>query len=153
MFYLRKYERAITYLIILILFILMFFFSGCCRPAFKSVIFTQIDTIYINPDIDTIRIEKEYKIKKDSIVFDTIKIENEFSKVTIFPVHGKIKAELISKPFQIEIKASKKQEITQYKTITNKKLIGYCIMSFFAGIFITGFAMLIIYIKEKYGRS
>lgn len=120
-YFIMRYGQIILF-VALIIFIVSTC-SGCCHSKILTQTTTEIDTVFINPVIDTIKILKEYQIKKDTLIFDTINIENKFSKVKIFPVNGKIEVELVSKPFETVLKASKTIIQKEVKQNNNGKFL------------------------------
>lgn len=140
-----RYEKTIKLLLLLfgiILFLILA--SGCAVVKRTTETKVQIDTVYVNSVIDTIRIEKEYKIKKDSLIFDTIRAENNFSKIKIYPSAGKIKVEFLSKPFEIKIHAVKSEKI---KSVEREKKISlitkakYIFLGFAVGVILTAISL------------
>jgi len=106
-------------LFIVLLSVLSLFTFSCSTVKTTTQTTTVIDTIYINPVIDTIKVFKEYKIEKDTLIFDTIRVENKFSKVKVFKAGGKIEVQLISKPFETVLHATKTENKTVKKPVRN----------------------------------
>lgn len=113
------YKNGQIILFIIIICCLIFFTFGCSTVKTTTQTTTVIDTVYINPVIDTVKVFKKYKIEKDTLIFDTIRAENKFSKVRVFPVNGKIEVELISKPFETVLQATKTENKTIKQPIKN----------------------------------
>lgn len=147
-------NRNLYLIILYILFgIFLTLCSGCCsskKLITETVI--KIDTIYTNPIIDTVYKEKPIFIVNDSIVFDTLKTENEFSKAVVYVDNNRIKVQLSSKPFEVKIQGLqtiKSKSVIKENKHNILKIIVYCFFSFLSGMSLAGFMFLHIYEKNK----
>jgi len=121
--YYKNEVKIFTYGFIIFFIILCIVFTSCRT----SKIITQtkvetkysIDTVIVNKNINTVSV-----VHDSVLVHDTIKVENQFSKVKVFNSSGKLKVELTSKPFitpvKIDVvKTEEKKEVARTVTKTS----------------------------------
>lgn len=136
------------YIIILYIIFAVFLITqtSCCgTKKLVSETTVKIDTTYVNPFIDTLYFEKPVFVQKDSIVFDTLKAENEFTKALVYVDNHRIKVRLESKPFEMKIEGlqtTKTKQVVRDSKHPILKILGYCVMSFLCGMAVSVFLVL-----------
>lgn len=138
---------------LMIIFFLCFLIALTCScRTSKFVIKTdyKIDTIFVNHDINTVSVVTDTLLKTD-----TIKVENQFSKVKVYYDNiGKIKVDLTSLPFEIkyQLAVSKKEVIRKVEKTKLSTILLYCLFSFLIGAISSGFVLYKIFRQYKLSK-